>query len=69
MWKEEQQSEGESDQGRVEAANSPNILIIILIQTQRATGMLHKQLQNTDFVLFDLWHLFIHGVGDEVTAS
>ena len=50
-------------------ANSPNILIIILIQTQRATRMLHKQLQDTDFVLFDLWHFFIHGVGDEVTAS
>lgn len=49
--------------------NLPNILIPVLVQRQGATGVLHKQLQDTDFVIFDLWHLLHHLISDEITAS
>lgn len=57
-------------EGRGEGEKAlPHILVPVLIQTQRATGVLHKQLQDTNFVVFDFWHFFENSVGDEVTAS
>lgn len=53
----------------MERYSLPNILIPVFVQRQGATGVLHKQLQDADFVILDLWHLLHHLISDEITAS
>jgi hypothetical protein len=46
----------------------PDILVVVLVQTQCARCVLNKQVQKTGLVFLDLWQLFQDRVGDEVGA-
>lgn len=47
----------------------PHLTIPILVQTQRAARMLNKQIQQADFIVFDLRDFFLDHIRDEVAAS
>jgi len=46
-----------------------NIIIPVLVQRKRATGVLHEQVQHADFVVANLGNLLENMVGDEVGAA
>ena len=48
---------------------SSNILIPVLVQRQRATRMLNKQIEKADFVFLDLGQVFDDCVGDKVGTA
>lgn len=45
-----------------------NVVVPVLVQAQRTARVLDKQVEDSDFVILELWKSAHHIVGDEVRA-